>query len=99
MDNRNISLNSNGHGRPEMETSSHAEEKLSLQQMYILYQHTLRTVRFTHQVKPLMILLIHFLKFFSPNGPTQRRLDEWKKPGKYVRMDPHLGGLSVSSVT
>ena len=63
MDNRNISLNSNGHGRPEMETSSHAEEKLSLQQMYILYQHTLRTVRLTHQVKPLMILLIHFLKF------------------------------------
>ena len=60
MDNRNISLNSNGHGRPEMETSSHAEEKLSLQQMYILYQHTLRTVRLTHQVKPLMIFLIHF---------------------------------------
>ena len=32
MDNRNVSLNSNGHGRPEMVISSHAEEKMSLQQ-------------------------------------------------------------------
>ena len=60
MDNRNISLNRNGHGRPEMVISSHAEEKMSLQQSNILYQHTSRTVRFTCRVEPLMILIIHF---------------------------------------
>ena len=77
MDNRNVSLNSNGHGRPEMVVSCHAQEKMSLQQPVILYQHTSRTVKSTHQVKPLMIILIHFQIHFSSSHQMDPLSDVW----------------------